>query len=274
MKLSHFALAGLFLLLGAGIYLTMKTEMDGQVEQLKAENERKFEQYEKTQKEQAALLAKSQAASEKALALAPTPEPPKAPPVNPKAVNPKAVKPKASSVIEDEPEIASVPKKVIKAVAPEVADAPPPSGLLPAPAAPVVDEEKILEKERDVINSTGINDDRTNLENSVIAGAQPSEEGAAEGDKLTKTQALVMAQPPIARVKETTKEMDSFVVLDRGSNSNLAKGDKFSVRRGTFILGKIVIGETVHPTECVADIVKLNDGASLKKGDEIIKWDR
>ena len=268
MKLSHVALAGLFLLLGAGIYLTMKTEMDGQVEQLKAENERKFEQYEKTQKEQAALLAKNQAASEKALALTPAPEPPKAP------ANPKALKPKASSVIEDEPEIASVPKKVVKATAQAIADAPPLNGLLPAPAAPVGDEEKILEKERDVINSTGINDDRTNLENSVIAGTQPSDEQAEEGDKLTKTQALVMAQPAIARVKETTKEMDSFVVLDRGSNSNLAKGDKFSVRRGTFILGKIVVGETVHPAECVADIVKLNDGAALKKGDEIIKWDR
>jgi outer membrane lipopolysaccharide assembly protein LptE/RlpB len=51
MKLTHFALTGLFLLLAAGMYLTMKTDMDGRMEEMKADADRKYELLQKAIKE-------------------------------------------------------------------------------------------------------------------------------------------------------------------------------------------------------------------------------
>jgi hypothetical protein len=260
MKISHFALAGLFLLLAAGIYLTMKTEMDGQVEQLKADNERKFEQYEKAQKENTALLAKTIAATKEkekeATAVV--------------AESPKVSKPKAQTTPED-PAVIPV-KKPVKPVDDNVVASAPPTELLPPPGSEeTLDsaEARIIAKEqRELLNNkSGVNDDRIAEEDGKITNAIP------EGEHLTRSQSRVKALPSIARVKEV-KEADGFVVLDAGSNVNLAKGDKFSVRRGTFILGSVTVSDTVRPTECVADVNKLIDGAALQKGDEIIKWDR
>jgi hypothetical protein len=106
-------------------------------------------------------------------------------------------------------------------------------------------------------------------DNGKISGA------ISEEERLSKIQSLIKAQPAIARVKETgaqNGENSDFVVLDRGLQANLAAGDKFSVRRGTIVMGTIVIGDTIMENECVANVEKLTEGASVKKGDEIIKW--
>jgi len=67
-----------------------------------------------------------------------------------------------------------------------------------------------------------------------------------------------------------------FVVLDEGQNKGIAKGDRFAVRRGTVIVARIVVGNTVEPSQCVADIVPntLVSGMSIKNGDDIIQFDR
>ncbi|HWB01734.1 MAG TPA: hypothetical protein VG796_01840 [Verrucomicrobiales bacterium] len=250
MKLSHFALAGLFLLFGAGIYLTMKTEMDGQVEQLKADNERKFQQWEKAQKEQTALLAKAtEAMKEKAEGTAPATAP---------------VKPKAPEALTNPAELAST-KPAKPAAAPSGED-PSAADLLP-PARPKelseLTEPQLIEKERDLVSGAGVNDSRMLLEDGKITGALP------EGKKLSKNQSIVLALPAVARIKNSKNE--AFVVLDRGSDINLAKGQKYAVRRGTFVIGNVTIGETVEPDQCVADVNKVITGAELQEGDEIIK---
>lgn len=253
MKLSHFALAGLFLLFGAGIYLTMKTEMDGQVEQLKADNERKFQQWEKAQKEQTALLAKAtEAMQEKAEGTAPATTPAK-----------PAVKPKTPDGVTSAAELATT-----KPVKPAAATGEDPSSADPLPPArpkelSELTEPELIEKERDLVSGAGVNDSRMLLEDGKITGALP------EGKKLSKNQSIVLALPAVARIKDTNNE--AFVVLDRGSDINLAKGQKYAVRRGTFVIGNVTIGETVEPDQCVADVNKVITGAELQKGDEIIK---
>ena len=69
---------------------------------------------------------------------------------------------------------------------------------------------------------------------------------------------------------------EGFVILDRGLNANLAKGDAFAVRRGTALIGRVTIGETIEETRCVAEVIPrhLVKGMVLAKGDEIIKFDQ
>jgi hypothetical protein len=272
MKMSHIALGGLFLLLGAGIYLTMKTEMDGRLEDMRAENEQKYEKYERAQREQAALIAKNADALKEAQKAAAQPVA-TLPKVDPRktaaaitAAAAEDLNPAPAEVIKP-----STAKKPAAKLPQEVADAPPEDLVPPVPDAadspidPV--EAAMREKERNILNDPGVGSERMTIETGKISGKLPS------GVKLTNMQSRVVALPAIARVKEV-KESDGFVVLDRGQNSNLAKGDKFSVRRGTFILGPVTISDTINATECVADVGRLIDGASIQKGDEIIKWDR
>jgi hypothetical protein len=262
MKMSHFALGGLILLFGAGIYLTMKTEMDGRLDDLKAEAEQKFEKYERAQREQAALIAKN---AEAAMASKNTGS------GQPTAAAPPRLDPRkiaAAPAPHPEDILPSPPGKPASAAPSQpgessvIANTPP---LLPPTPEEV--EARMQEKERNILNNPGVGTERMDLETGRITGAIP------EGTQLTTMQSRVVALPAIARIKEV-KESAGFVVLDRGQNSNLAKGDKFSVRRGTFILGPVTVSDTIYPTECVADVGQLIDGASLQKGDEIIKWVR
>ena len=94
---------------------------------------------------------------------------------------------------------------------------------------------------------------------------------------MTKEQELIMAQPSIAKVKDANPAAnEGFVILDHGSNANLAPGDSFAVRRGTAIIGRVIIGQTVEVTQCVGEVLpqKLVAGMVVQKGDELIKYDR
>ncbi len=248
MKISHFAIFGLVLLVGAGFYLTMKTEMDGQREQYKAEMEKIRAESAKDRKEQNDLLAKVIESSKK--------ETPK----------------------EDLPAPAASVKNGTRKVTPgtpgnnvaTVKPVPPPQDAPAGEIPPVAPADLPPD---DVVPGDIIPPDMDPRERDIITKAQPPV--TTEAERLNREQALIKAQPAIARVKDTDEkngDAPSFVVLDRGLKANIAPGDKFAVRRGTMIQGYVTIGESVFENECVADIEKLSEGASLKKGDEVIKW--
>jgi len=277
MKLTHFALTGLFLLIGAGIYLTMKTDMDGRMEEMRADNDRKFELLQKAIKEgqqaaqkPAAMVAevtdsvqgKLEAAAGNAAAQVENAAARVSKDVDAavKDVLGKA-DPKATEALNNVKEavgtgagkaadaVANAAEKVVGTVAEAPAD-------LASPDA------AMLEKEQDVLKETGA----PNVE------ALPEE---PQGQKLTKLQSTVLNLPAIARIKKT-EEAAGFVVLDRGQAANLAKGDSFAVRRGTAVIGRVTLTDTILENESVADVdsSKLVTGIVLQPGDELIDFGR
>jgi hypothetical protein len=100
-------------------------------------------------------------------------------------------------------------------------------------------------------------------------------EGATEEGterRMTKLQQIIAAQPIAAKVKDSRDGID-FVVVDKGSeNFGMRTGDSFSVRRGTAIIGRVVIGDTVESDQSIANITKLVAGMTLQNGDELIQY--
>jgi hypothetical protein len=260
MKLTHFALVGLILLIAAGIYLTLQTDMDGKVAQLQADFDRENQRRDRELKETIARTgAEAKAAADKAREMAVAadgagdPDAPAAP------QNPPA-----------DPAVANALDKVRSAVTP----GPPPLDLEPAPQPPAPGiTTEILEKEDDVINSTRAEAERIARETAELNNAAVD----TPLDKLSNLQSLIMAQPRIARVSDARPaDNTDFIVLDEGSNKGLMPGDRFAIRRGTAIIARIVVGDTVRETQCVANVVprSLVTGIIIRPGDEVIKFDR
>jgi|GEM_PF-5328602 len=272
MKLTHFAVTGLVLLLVAAVYLMMQTDMDGRMAEMKADYDRKLELMEKARKESAptppALASAADAAAAK---------------INEGAA---AVKTAASKVagkvnkqLPDDPAVGEALENVkatLKSRANELAtNGEETPGAVPAEPGDSGDlpPELLAKEQREILTNTGVDVERIGLEDAVIAGAAPA------GKKLTNVQSLVLNQPSIARVKPNPNskiEQVDFVVLDKGSDVGLKTGDSLAVRRGTAIIGRVVIGDTVERDQCIANIVpeKLVTGMVLEAGDEIIKFDR
>jgi len=260
MKLTHFALAGLILLIGAGIYLTLQTDMEGRVEQLKADFERENQRRERELKDSIAKAnADAKAAADKARAAATADK-----------ESPEPGPPLPLDSLPQDPGVQNALSRVKSHVTP----GPPPLETEPAPADPVTDGNTgILEKEDDIINTAREEADRiaretAELNNAVVDG--PSE-------KLSNLQSLIVAQPRIARVSDARPaDNTDFIVLDEGSNKGLATGDRFALRRGTAIIARVVIGDTVRENQCVANVVprSLVTGIIIRPGDEVIKFDR
>lgn len=271
MKMTHFALAGLFLLLAAGIYLTVQSDMDGRMAQqqadfdrMRAESDKKLEQLEKAIREQkapASVADASQAVD---------------------AGMPKAKKGTAKSKTVTDPEYPDAAVGTALAnVANSLQDG---AGNLTGATRTETtievsetvdsDTERILAKEqREVLNNSGVGTERIALDTAEVTGALPEDATV----RLTNLQSLIMAQPAIARVENANAAAnEGFVILDRGLNANLAKGDAFAVRRGTALIGRVTVGDTIEETRCVAEVVakKLVQGMVLQKGDEIIKFDQ
>lgn len=265
MKLQHIALACLCTLLAAGVYLTIKSDMDAQLEEQKALNRQLVEQMrnlDRKMEEKAEVAAEAVPAAK--------PEVPKAvASVDPaEAVRPREGVPAASAAVtvpvepgREEIDPASEPGVTVRGgVAVNSVNA----GV--APEAPGVGSEG--ERERDILNTSLPETDRAALETADVPDA-----GVAPGKRLTKTQQIVLAQPAIARISQN-KEDAGFVVIDRGKRANLVKGDAFAVRRGTAIIGRVVIGDTVEDEMAVADIKNVVTGMTFEIGDEIIKFDQ
>ena len=282
MKMTHFAIAGLFLLLGAGIYLTVQTDMDGRMEQqkadferMRAESDKKIEQLEKTMRDQKAPTAVADAATD-LKATAKNEADAAAAQVKKGIANVKSALDQQLPAENEIKDTAANAKKGLTGRANDLAAA--------AKAAvdgagdnltETADEaaQRILEKEQDVLNNTGVGDVRIARDTAEVTGAIPDN----LAPRLTNIQTQIMAQPAIAHVENANAAAnEGFVILDRGLNANLAKGDAFAVRRGTAIIGRVVIGETMEETRCVAEVLArhLVQGMVVQKGDEIIKFDQ
>ena len=248
MKLQHIALACLCTLLAAGVYLTIKSDMDAQLEEQKAYNKQlieKMSSIEKRIEEQPAASA----------------------PAAPAAV------PSAVPTVTNVPEAPTPPAAPRKEINP---DSPPGATVRsgtainsadPGAAPPELSSAEMEERERDILNNSTPEAERAALETAGTPEAAPS------GRRLTKTQQLVLAQPAVARISEN-KEDTGFVIIDRGTRAKLVKGDAFAVRRGTAIIGRVVIGDTIEDDMAVADIKSVVTGMQLEVGDEIIKFDQ
>lgn len=261
MKLTHIALAGLILLVAAGVYLTLQTDMDGKVEQMKADFERENQRRDRELKETIAKAnADAREAADKARALAIAAEGAGDPDAAPPVVNPP-----------QDPSVKQALGKVKSLVTP----GPPPLETEPAPAAAPADiNSAVLEKEEEVIHTAREEAERIARETTELNNA-PVEAPAA--DKLSNLQSLIVAQPYIARVSDARPaDNTDFIVLDAGSNKALKPGDRFALRRGTAIIARIVIGDTVRENQCVANVVprSLVTGIIIRPGDEVIKFDR
>ena len=249
MKLQHIALACLCTLLAAGVYLTIKSDMDAQLEEQKAYNRKLIEQMSSIEKriEDQSAPAAAPAAAPAIAAVVPT-----------VTDVPEASIPPAAPRKEINPD--STPGATVRSgTAINSAD--------PGAAPPELSSAEMEERERDILNNSPPEAERTALETAGVPDAAPS------GRRLTKTQQLVLAQPAIARISEN-KDDTGFVVIDRGTRAKLVKGDAFAVRRGTAIIGRVVIGDTIEDDMAVADIKSVVTGMQLEVGDEIIKFDQ
>jgi len=255
MKLQHIALACLCTLLAAGVYLTIKSDMDAQLEEQKAYNKQLIEKMSSIEKR----IEEQPTAAAPAAAAAPAPAVAAVPPVVPTVTDvPEAPTPPASPRKEIDP--GSPPGATVRSgTAINSAD--------PGAAPPELTPNEMEERERDILNNSTPEAERTALETAGVPDAAPS------GRRLTKTQQLVLAQPAIARISEN-KEDTGFVIIDRGTRAKLVKGDAFAVRRGTAIIGRVVIGDTIEDDMAVADIKSVVTGMQLEVGDEIIKFDQ
>jgi hypothetical protein len=254
MKLQHIALACLCTLLAAGVYLTIKSDMDAQLEEQKAYNKQlieKMSSIEKRIEDQPAAAAPAAPAAAPAVATVPSVVP----------------------TVTDVPEAPAPPAAPRKEINP---DSPPGATVRsgtainsadPGAAPPELTTGEMEERERDILNNSTPEAERTALETAGVPEAAPS------GRRLTKTQQLVLAQPAIARISEN-KEDTGFVIIDRGTRAKLVKGDAFAVRRGTAIIGRVAIGDTIEDDMAVADIKSVVTGMQLEVGDEIIKFDQ
>lgn len=251
MKLQHIALACLCTLLAAGVYLTIKSDMDAQLEEQKAYNKQ---------------LIEKMSSIEKRIEEQPAATPPAAAPAI-------AAVPSVVPTVTDVPEASIPPAAPRKEIDP---DSPPGATVRsgtainsadPGAAPPELSSSEMEERERDILNNSTPEAERTALETAGVPDAAPS------GRRLTKTQQLVLAQPAIARIAEN-KDDTGFVVIDRGTRAKLVKGDAFAVRRGTAIIGRVVIGDTIEDDMAVADIKSVVTGMQLEVGDEIIKFDQ
>lgn len=262
MKLTHFAFIGLVVLVAAGVYLVLQNDNEGRMHEMQAEFDRKFQKQEQTLKDKLAAEAKQAAekAKEQFTAAA--------------ATSGKAIR-GVGEELQNDPGVKSGLRKVKDAVGnagADIADAPP-TDLTDTPPSLTPEEARIKRAEDDLLNSTGAGTGRVAIETGKLTGAIPEE----NNDKLNELQSLILQQPFIAKVKDSRPaETSGFIVISEGRDKGLAKGDRFAVRRGTIIVARVVLGETVQATECVADILpnSIPAGMAIKNGDDIIKFDR
>ncbi len=173
-------------------------------------------------------------------------------------------------------------------VVPSVAPAPVPSVQTPAAAPPrdpqamealaaaaaippdaplaAEDDPRMLEDERGVLNLGA--DNRVATESLDLPAP-------GENQALTRVQQRIAALPAIARVKDYAAK-EGMIVLDRGTNANLQAGDSFALRRGSAVIGRIRLSETIQDTESIADVVpgSMPVGMLPEATDDVIQFEQ
>ena len=92
--------------------------------------------------------------------------------------------------------------------------------------------------------------------------------------KLSATEQRILDAPAVARVVKYDDDWQ-FVVLDGGSNRNIAPGTKFAVRRGPTLICEIQV-EDVEPDYCTANLIgqarRKPDAPKPQKDDDVIGY--
>lgn len=239
MKATQFIFGGIILLLCAAMFLILKSEMDEKHELMMDELARSRQQ-------------------PAALPPAPAPLPSPAPAIAPAAQTPAEIVAPAAA-----PQTPAVVKSPLPAeqTSPAAAPATEPAAVGTEDKAIVAEEERLLAAAR-----------KRATEELSAKGIHPSEK--LPGDEAyTPLQAQIARKPAIARIEDARAESiaQGFVILDRGSQVNLEKGLRFSVRRGTMIIGELMTA-TVDEKTSVADVTWVVPGVVLKPGDEVIDY--
>ncbi|CAN5304526.1 hypothetical protein BH23VER1_BH23VER1_14980 [soil metagenome] len=89
---------------------------------------------------------------------------------------------------------------------------------------------------------------------------------------MTDVQRKIAAAPAIAEVVEFVPDL-GFVALNAGANRQIEPGMDFAIRRGSYLIGRVVIGETVADDSSIADVVpgSIPEGFAIQAGDEVVE---
>lgn len=240
MKATQFIFGGIILLLCAAMFLILKSEMDEKHELMMDE------------------LARSR---QQPAAVAPAPAPAPTPSL------PVAPAPQAPSEIAA-PAAALQPPAAMKSPLPAGQNDPAATAGTEPAAAPAEVKAIVAEEERLLAEARKAAMEKLSAKGIHISEKIPGDEA------YTPLQAQIAKKPAIARIEDARAEASAqgFVMLDRGSLVNLEPKLKFSVRRGTMIIGELVISDTVQEKNCVADVTWVVPGIVLKPGDEVIDY--
>jgi hypothetical protein len=88
---------------------------------------------------------------------------------------------------------------------------------------------------------------------------------------LTALQKQVLGMHAVAKITRV-EEHQGFVLVNAGKNKQFVKGQKYDVRRGDSVVGRVAIAEAIDEKEAIADIdgaVRF-PGVNIEPGDELI----
>lgn len=244
MKLSHFALSAIFLLLGVAVYLTIRSDLDNRLEEQNLTINKLTEKIGELDKKLSSPPVVATPAPVAAQADVEKPAPRKAPaaPRDPAALEALAA---AAAIPADE-----------NLMVPE-------------------NDPRMQESERDLLEAATAAD--PGLPSPGVRSSPPVlPGGVAEAPSprapVPAAQRRIGALPAIARVKQFA-EKEAMVGLDNGSNANLRPGGEFALRRKSEIVGRVRISETITDTECAADVISMAEGKVPAVNDEVIQFD-
>lgn len=99
----------------------------------------------------------------------------------------------------------------------------------------------------------------------------PGTPGDVSAAALTALQKQVLGSTAVAKVRVAEVKL-GFVEIDAGRNKRLSKGQKYDIRRGDGVIGRVIIGDSIEQEAALADIdpaVSL-PGVTIEVGDELI----
>ena len=246
MKITHFAIAGIFILIIAAGYLLMDSATD---KKFAAQQDKLNQMMEVISKLK--TPAPAPAPEPPAVAQAPEPAMVAVPPPTPSTV---AAAPKQK--LGPAPMLPGTPAQPQPQV-PAVAPAPGTPGAgnvtLPNPAAALsiaAQEKQLLDEQIAQLK------DQT---------APPT---------YTPLQLKIKNLPAIAKIKSYNSDL-AFVEMDAGKNRNIEKGMTFDIRRDSMLVGKVKVSDTIEDASCIADvdIKTVPTGVQIQAGDELVKYE-
>lgn len=90
---------------------------------------------------------------------------------------------------------------------------------------------------------------------------------------LSAEQQKIAQAAAIARVTQFVPDL-GFVALDAGLDRQLSAGDEFHIRRGNYLIGKVIVSDTIEANSCIADVdpSSIPQGYTIQPGDEVVQY--